>query len=148
MFIIIFVPMNKVKLLVQHREVSIEQQQVVQARVISYVPCSCCIFAKFWISRFSPLHPWPITWSAPGSRLNFIWIAEWTVCFHDFNLYPLSVRFLSPDHCRHVALPKLLIDRNRKDVSNSLLQKLSHGTVVLLFIAHYNADGMALWCWS
>ena len=39
MFIIIFVPMNKVKLLVHGREVSIEQQQVVQARVIWYVPC-------------------------------------------------------------------------------------------------------------
>ena len=39
MFIIIFVPMNKVKLLVHRREVSIEQQQVVQARVIWYVPC-------------------------------------------------------------------------------------------------------------
>ena len=40
MFIIIFVPMNKVKLLVHRREVSIEQQQVVQARVIWYVPCN------------------------------------------------------------------------------------------------------------
>ena len=40
MFIIIFVPMNKVKLLVHRREVSIEQQQVVQARVIWYVPCT------------------------------------------------------------------------------------------------------------
>ena len=40
MFIIIFVPINKVKLLVHRREVSIEQQQVVQARVIWYVPCT------------------------------------------------------------------------------------------------------------
>ena len=40
MFIIIFVPMNEVKLLVHGREVSIEQQQVVQARVIWYVPCT------------------------------------------------------------------------------------------------------------
>ena len=39
MFINIFVPMNKVKLLVQGREVPMEQQQVVQARVIWYVPC-------------------------------------------------------------------------------------------------------------
>ena len=39
MFIISLVPMNKVKLLVHGREVSIEQQQVVQARVIWYVPC-------------------------------------------------------------------------------------------------------------
>ena len=43
MFIIIFVPMNKVKLLVHRREVSIEQQQVVQARVIWYVPCKSYI---------------------------------------------------------------------------------------------------------
>ena len=50
MFIIIFVPMNKVKLLVQRREVSIEQQQVVQARVIWYVPC---IIGKVFMLNFS-----------------------------------------------------------------------------------------------
>ena len=48
MFIIIFVPMNKVKLLVHGRGVFIEQQQVVQARVIWYVPCmhKVCFEAK------------------------------------------------------------------------------------------------------
>ena len=53
MFIIIFVPINKIKLLAHGREVSIEQQQVVQARVIWYVPCNSVKFNGF--EHFSKL---------------------------------------------------------------------------------------------
>ena len=80
MFIIIFVPMNKVKLLVHRREVSIEQQQVVQARVIWYVPCTCT-----WEQIFDGAYPISPQRHVDVRHLLCVRASSGVILFSDYN---------------------------------------------------------------
>ena len=55
MLFIIFVLMNEVELLVHGREVTLEQQKAVHARVIWYVPCSALRSHK-WVQLTTLRH--------------------------------------------------------------------------------------------